>query len=56
VFSFFRIFGYEACPQQCAKFTYNPLGFLFGVFSGLFRVSGTSRVSMPLKSINGDIL
>jgi hypothetical protein len=33
-----------------------PLGFQFGVFSGLFRVSGTSRVSMSLRFIHGDIL
>jgi hypothetical protein len=31
-------------------------GFPFGVFSGLFRVSGTSRVWMSLRFINGDIL
>jgi hypothetical protein len=33
-----------------------PYGFNLGFSRGLFRVSGTSRVWMPLKSIHGDIL
>jgi hypothetical protein len=37
-------------------FTDNPLGFQSRVFRGLFRVFGTSRVGMLLKSIHGDIL
>jgi hypothetical protein len=33
-----------------------PYGFGPGFSRGLFRVFGTSRVWVPLKSINGDIL
>jgi hypothetical protein len=37
-------------------FTDNPLGFSPGFSRGLFKVFGTYRVWMLLKSIHGDIL
>jgi hypothetical protein len=50
----FMVFAFRS--KNVHTFTDNPLGFQSRVFRGLFRVSGTSRVLMLLRSIHGDIL
>jgi hypothetical protein len=42
--------------KMCTFLQITPKGFSPWFFRGLFRVFGTSRVWMPLKPINGDIL
>jgi hypothetical protein len=42
--------------KMCILLQITPYGFSPGFFRGLFRVFGTSRVGMLLKSIHGDIL
>jgi hypothetical protein len=42
--------------HKCNNFALSPLGFRFRAFQGLFRVSCTLRVWIPLKLTHGDTL